>query len=135
MNKTSIIFAALAASMTFSTLADAATTNDRRGRSESPENELGCDVNMGFLRHLYPQEIRSILNERVVIIPVCEDLPPSKNIALLFTDEGNASGLHRQIAANVTLASALAGKNYQANDVLGVRKLDTSVILYVHRER
>jgi hypothetical protein len=62
---------------------------------------------------------------RVVLHSICrgEDL----------FDFGNAAGLGRTIAANPTLARALARQGWRADDVVGIAIRDGAVDLYVHR--
>ena len=62
---------------------------------------------------------------RVSIHPLCTGID--------IQDLGNAAGLGKTIAANRTLAHALARSGWRGDDVIGVVINGNSVTLYVHR--
>jgi hypothetical protein len=88
-----------------------------------------CADELGSLRVVRADRIQAVLDEKVMIQEVCAD---TSDLGSLFM-RGNAGGLRNLIALNDTLAVKLAGEDFDASDVVGIRFGKHSVVLYVHK--
>lgn len=103
----------------------------KQSSGESPD----CSASMGHMRSVNAADIAAINGNRVVLLPVCEELAlyGREGYGSLFV-EGNVNHLRQPIAHNSTLMSALTAKGYDQNDVVSLRHGgNDSIILYVYQ--
>jgi hypothetical protein len=88
-----------------------------------------CSSELGHLRRVYEEELDDIEDPlRVSILPVCM----TDDFGLMRND-GNAGALRQTIADNDAMMEALFRKDFNAEDVVGIRMTDEdAVLLYVH---
>ncbi len=88
-----------------------------------------CSNEMGHLRRVYEEQLEGIEDPlRVSVLPVCM----SDDFGLMRQD-GNAGALRQTIADNDAMVEALFRKNFNAEDVVGIRMTgDDAVLLFVH---
>lgn len=88
-----------------------------------------CSNEMGHLRRVYEEQLEGIEDPlRVAVLPVClnDDFG-------LMRQDGNAGALRQTIADNDAMMEALFRKDFNAEDVVGVRMTDEdAVLLFVH---
>lgn len=94
-----------------------------------------CSDSMGHMRSVKAADIAAINGNRVVLLPVCEDLTvPGKNAYGQLFVNGNVNHLRVPIGRNATLMAALTAKGYDQFDVVSLRRGgENSIILYVHQ--
>lgn len=93
----------------------------------SSDYEDSCANVLNFIPRIVRREAVAAVQPgtRVVLHQICQGVQ--------LNDFGNAGGLGRTIAANPTLASALARNGWRPDDVVGVNIRSGAVDLYVHR--
>jgi hypothetical protein len=100
-----------------------------RTPTPSPEIDNACADELGFLHMVRKQQVQAVMNEKVVIMPVCEG---TGDVGSLFMD-GNVGGLRKTIGLNETLAAELIQEDFATQDVVGIRFGKNTVVLYVHK--
>lgn len=87
-----------------------------------------CTTELGYLRRVYEEELEPIENpNRVAVVPVC--MGESYGV---MRSEGNAGALRQAVADNDAMTEALFRKNFEPDDVVGIRMTDfDALILYV----
>lgn len=94
-----------------------------------------CAYQLNYMARVTGDHIRSIKNQPVYLIPVCEDglIGHNDDYGWLFTS-GNVGTLRQPIARNHTLMAALEAQGYDQQDVISLRfGGDDSIVLYVHQ--
>lgn len=88
-----------------------------------------CTSDLGHLRRVYEEELEEIENpNRVAVVPVCM----GESYGVMRSD-GNAGALRQAVANNDAMTEALFRKNFEPDDVVGIRMTDIdALILYVH---
>ena len=88
-----------------------------------------CTGELGYLRRVYEEELDEIENpNRVAVVPVCM----GESYGVMRSD-GNAGALRQAVANNDAMTEALFRKNFEPDDVVGIRMTDIdALILYVH---
>jgi hypothetical protein len=93
------------------------------------ESDNACKDELGFLRVVRIEQVKSVEDETIHIRPVCEG---DSDVGSLFVD-GNVGGLRKTIWQNETMLAALVDDHYKSEDIVGIRFGKNSVILYVHK--
>lgn len=136
MNKfsTLTIIAGLITAVT--TLAPSAAVITTPRRAPTEEASTTCIYDLAFMRVVRREEIQAIGgDQRVALIPVCEEDFYTNDYGTLFVD-GNAAGLRHPIARNALLMGVLGADGYDEDDVVSIRfGADDSVLLYVHQRQ
>jgi len=136
MNKLPVALGLAAMALVIGTQAGFAQTRPSGPSTYSyPSADEQCGAEMGYLRFIRKDVVQDIAPSRVAILPVCENVSLFDRFdsSRLF-QEGNVSGLRGTIGQNGYLAEALYDKNYDADDVVGMRvNNEDLVILYVHK--
>jgi hypothetical protein len=93
-------------------------------------SDYDCSDQLGYLRRVYEEQIDLIIDDdRVSVVPVCEGSDYG-----FFRNAGNVGTLRTHISYNDAIMDALGQRNYDANDVVGVRMIDDdAAIIFVHR--
>jgi len=135
MYKTTAI-AVLAGIVTLTTLLPSAAQISNPNNQRIPQgggNTYDCTALMGHMRSVKKADIAAINGNRVVLLPVCEDLTVlGKNVYGQLFVNGNVNHLRADIGSNATLMAALEAKGYDEHDVVSLRfGGENSIILYV----
>ena len=129
--------AILLAPLSFATAPQAApaptrvpTTTPNNPNDPPSSDTYSCRDQLGYLRRVYEVELDAINDpNRVWVTPVCEN----DDAYGLMRNDGNAGALRGHIAENDAIMSALLGKDFRPEDVVGIRMTgEDSVVIFVH---
>lgn len=133
MKKNAIVLAAATLAVVLGSVGSASALSIKWGpgfnKKHGHASTYSCGDDLGHLRRVFPQEIQSVYDEdRVSVLPICE----GEDVGSLRST-GNAGALRKHIAQNEAMVVALGDRDFEPEDVVGVRMTGKDkVILYVY---